>query len=356
MGAQGDGNDLGGMVELYPHDPLTLLPLLESHLPYSLPVYGLIKSSFVSSRTVPDNDITPTTTDVSSNPPSYISSVAWLTFPPSSLPIPPEVWTVIIHLPYPMSRQTRLFNSLEPLLTVLPSSTASSSTIPSDSSSHSPISSTHPSTLPSTQPQFQQWKLGQNQVSNVIRKMTQKNAVMQIVGALSVLWAESVRLEFGTEAHKICDNWMAPDLSHSEKHDVQSGQESHDGKDGQDGKDGSSRIQGARVSKDGLAVDVGRREDCEMVSLSSNLSNSLYTSTPLLTYKCLWPRSWSCGHWLTVCRFNKRGISKKISNITLLVFPIPPSFDLSDLSPTPPPFPPRTRQTPPPPPPPSPGS
>jgi len=89
-------------VQLYPHDPSTLLPLLKAHLPNSLPVYGTILSnpSPPSPSTSPGT-LEPLTTVETS---SYLHS-AWYSFPPTTLHNSPEPFVVPIHLPPPMSHQ-----------------------------------------------------------------------------------------------------------------------------------------------------------------------------------------------------------------------------------------------------------
>jgi len=63
----------------------------------------------------------------------------------------------------------------------------------------------------------------------------------RMFGGMSTLWSEGVRDMLGTKENEVCEVWLAP-----ENGDMEEG----------------------RVDKEGLLIDVGRRQDCEMVSQS----------------------------------------------------------------------------------------
>ena len=118
-------------LQLYPHDPSTLLPLLAAYLPYSLAVYGTIVSNPQSSvpiawATFPTDAIPTAPKTVSSDQASAsITGAGAGTVPDlhatstadDDVPMPTEVWSIIMPTPEAeadISRsQIRLFNNVE---------------------------------------------------------------------------------------------------------------------------------------------------------------------------------------------------------------------------------------------------
>jgi hypothetical protein len=207
---------------LYAHEPWSLLPLLEQHLPLSLPLYGTIKSG-------------PRDTS-----PDHVTSVAWATFPPDQLDdlvtrgssgehgiLSTPVWTIIMHLPEPMTRQTRLFCSAESVLT----------NVGSSESEPQP----HPATLSRDDERYKLWLVGQQNVQTVISQLIEKSSEAEMVGGLNTLWTEGARAMLGTKGLGTCDTYLAPKESRV-------GDES----------------EGADMQ--GLALTLGREEDCILVS------------------------------------------------------------------------------------------
>lgn len=206
---------------LYAHEPWSLLPLLEQHLPLSLPLYGTIKSG-------------PRDTS-----PEHVTSVAWATFPPDQLDdivrggsssrhgTSTPVWTIIKHLPEPMTRQTRLFCSAESALT----------NIGRSESEPQP----HPATLSRDDERYKLWLEGQQNVQMVISQLIKKSSEAEMVGGLNTLWTEGARAMLGTKGLGTCDTYLAPKESHV-------------------------RDESMAADMQGLVLTLGREEDCELVS------------------------------------------------------------------------------------------
>jgi hypothetical protein len=89
-------------IPIYQHDPATLLELLETQLPCSLPVYGCIKNAQL------DTGLPITTADT-----------VYATFPPTQIPTSTAIW-VVIYL-NSLTSQARMYCSAEKLLRDRPS-------------------------------------------------------------------------------------------------------------------------------------------------------------------------------------------------------------------------------------------
>jgi hypothetical protein len=130
---------------LHKHDPLSLVALLETHLPYSLPVYGTILAN------LPEPGISPEG-DGKTHP-----LTAWATFPPGDHHSEP--WVIIVPLGAPLEDQIRLYCSAE---------TACPDTSSSDCSS------------------------GLDAVKSALRAYGELSPGFKMVGALNALWVPEV--------------------------------------------------------------------------------------------------------------------------------------------------------------------
>lgn len=188
-------------VQLFAHDPASLLPQLKHHLPKSLPVYGCIlsNSSSVPTSTSPGHHEPLSTVETSNRLPH-----AYATFPPSCLSSPPELFAIFVHLPPPMTWQVRFFCSAE--------------------------------TRKNLSTSERQTAL--NLVKDAVTLHLEGPEETRMLGGMSTLWSAGVREMLGTRENEVCDVWLAPE----------------------DGAMGEGE-----VDKEGLEVDEGRRRDCELV-------------------------------------------------------------------------------------------
>ena len=201
-------------VQLYPHDPGTLLPLLRAHLPNSLPVYGCILSNHSSSPTSPSSP-RGTLEPLSKLETHSHLRHAYATFPPSALPPPSPAhrtpFVVLIHLPPPAAQQIRLFCSAE----------------------------TRPGVTDAEREDAAALVTG----AVGAHLAGEGGAETRMIGGMAEAWCERVRRTCGTRERDTCDVWLAPDPLEGE------------------GDAAPALTVGA---DDGLAVDVGRRHDIEL--------------------------------------------------------------------------------------------
>lgn len=219
----------GDQATLYPHEPTSLLALLSQHLPYSSSVFGTIKTNSWPNFTIPKDLFLPDGIDGLDQ--EQIASVVWTTFPPEEVDDPPEIWAVIIHLPQPQRRQTRLYCSAQRTLH------GTSSSSPTD-----PETSTTAAREVDNEEGVR--REGQSVVDGMIKTFLACSPVVELLGGVSTLWTEEIWEYLGTERRPIYDSWLAPVLPITRTED-----------------DWESR-----VNKDGLVVDKARKEDCPIVS------------------------------------------------------------------------------------------
>lgn len=201
-------------VTLYPHQPKTLLPLLENHLPYAASLYGTIKTNrWPRGTTSSDVSLPHARTKLDQE---AITSVVWATFPASKLDTPPEIWGAVIHLPSPQRRQTRSYCSVERAL------------VPKGKEL-------------TEEEKHKVWRKGQDLVNGMVKTIIRCSPVIEVLGSVSTLWAEEIWQYVRTDRRPIYDSWFAP-LSASSTSAVKP------------------------IKKDGLIVDQARIEDCPMVS------------------------------------------------------------------------------------------
>ena len=155
--------------QLYEHEPESLLPLLQSHLPYSLPVYGSIVSN--PSSSLASGHQREIASDEGNNQVHY----AITTFPSSALPYPPDPYVILNHLPSPMPWQVRLFCSAE-----------------------SDPNLTGTAKLEAT-----------NLVIETVKEHLKSPQETRMIGALSTVWSDQLRKMLGTRNNEICDVWLA---------------------------------------------------------------------------------------------------------------------------------------------------
>jgi hypothetical protein len=148
---------------LHKHDPLSLVTLLEGHLPYSLPVYGTILAN------IPEPGISP---DEYGN--THPLS-AWATFPPGSPSLEP--WVIIAPLGTPLEDQIRLYCSAE---TSCPDTSASD----------------YPS--------------GLDTVKRALRSYGELSPGFKMVGALNALWVPEVERFLHGQPRGRCNVFLPP--------------------------------------------------------------------------------------------------------------------------------------------------
>lgn len=217
-------NEDAAAVELYRHDPKTLLPLLEKHLPLSLPVYATIKiNPWENANTEGTGTLIRSSTSESNDAQDATSIVnyAWATFPPSELNDLPEIWTIIIHLPPPGAHQTRMYCSSETYL-------------------HQSCLIDHPSQLSEDDSNYKLWSQSQVQVNGAIKLLTESSPGVTKLGAVHTFWTKGVAYTIGVKENVICDAYLAPI--------------------------GFLDTPEGAIKKEGLIIDKGKRSDCEMVS------------------------------------------------------------------------------------------
>ena len=160
-------------VELYPHDPQTILPLVRSFLPYSLTIFGSIQMGPLPSP--------PSTSDPQREPWLW----AWTTFSASSL-TPLELQTksvkedfvIILQLARTMKTQTRLFCSAEANLSKI-----------------SPQSRT----------------VAQQLVNATVRRYSRMSEVVEVFGAVHEAWTDGINNMLSTPmAEGAADVWSFP--------------------------------------------------------------------------------------------------------------------------------------------------
>ena len=221
--------------ELYAHDPVTLVPLLEAHLPYSLPIYGALKTNnwarMEDTTSIPS--LPSGKADISDK---QLYGSIWATFPPASIPpmdttAGAETWAVLLHLPAPQTSQTRLYCSAERALTTTGPSSASATATSVQSLGRSGSGGG---------PRHRMWRKGQDTTNGLIRTIKECSPVVVKFGAINSLWTEEISAFLGKPGGDIYEIWLAPE--------------------GEDVKLKS-------VDKTGLVVDGCTEEDCEMVSV-----------------------------------------------------------------------------------------
>ncbi|RSH83945.1 hypothetical protein EHS25_005189 [Saitozyma podzolica] len=148
---------------LHKHDALSLVTLLEGHLPYSLPVYGTILAN------IPEPGISP---DEYGN--THPLS-AWATFPPGSPSLEP--WVIIVPLGTPLEDQIRLYCSAE---TSCPDTSASD----------------YPS--------------GLDTVKRALRSYGELSPGFKMVGALNALWVPEVERFLHGQPRGRCNVFLPP--------------------------------------------------------------------------------------------------------------------------------------------------
>jgi hypothetical protein len=213
--------------QLYPHAPATLLPLLERHLPYALPVYGPIKTNTCQPVELdPDVSLPQSVGRIDQED---LKSVVWATFPVDKAHDPPEVWAVIVHLPDPQSTQTRFYCSTE-------------RTLLSRSGGKNGISAKGLEGRDRLDEQdVAVWRAGQDLVNGAISTIVRASPWIRKIGALNVLWNAEVLAMLGAPVNEVYDIWLAPDIESDES----------------EGDEG--------IDKDGLTLDQCTVEDCEIV-------------------------------------------------------------------------------------------
>ncbi|ORY27354.1 hypothetical protein BCR39DRAFT_538447 [Naematelia encephala] len=226
---------------LYPHEPSTLLALLESHLPYSLPVYGTLKRLPLSSKdsqaepawaSFPSSSIpnlfTSTSTSTTSTTSTSITPTSTLEPTSTSTSSSAEPWIIITHLPSPLRNQIRLY-----------------------SSSEHPSSSSHA-----------QIEKARQQVLTCMLEFVKMSPEADRAGAVNLLWSGHLRDLFGTKDLGVCDTWIKVDVN-----DQSQGTQETKGTQETQGTQGTQGgIQGeSDADMDGLVVDDAREEDCEMI-------------------------------------------------------------------------------------------
>ena len=160
-------------VELYPHDPQTILPLIRSFLPYSLTIVGAIQRGPIPSP--------PVTSDPHKEPWLW----AWTTFSTSSLgllelqtkPVR-EDFVVILQLPRTMKTETRLFCSAEANLSkISPPGRAAA----------------------------------QQLVNATVRRFSKMSEGVEVFGAVHEAWTDGINSMLSTPmAEGVADVWSVP--------------------------------------------------------------------------------------------------------------------------------------------------
>jgi hypothetical protein len=163
-------------VELYEQDPHLLLPLLEKHLPLSLPVYGTIVANIPPACGVNIGWSTPPI------PPVHPLK-AYATFPEApSGETERSSWVIIIPMPLPQSDQIRLFSSAE---------------------------TAQPQPLPSSAG----YAAALTQINAALKSYIDIYPAVNVVGALNSLWVPGVESVLGGEPRGRCNVFLPEDTT-----------------------------------------------------------------------------------------------------------------------------------------------
>lgn len=222
-------------VELYAHEPSSLIPLLSKHLPRSLPVLASIQESLpVSSSWTSTSTFTPSPNASSRSKSSDAGKAGALyaTFPPDQIPISQRgddgederLWGVVFQNTDPTTIHLRLFCSAE---------TSHPSSGPHDDESG-----------PDNEPTEERI---QDFVSDMTRAMVRVYGKRVILGSVDSRWNQVVREAVDSEDFGECTVFLAPPYLLTEKRDAED----------------EERVEGL-----GLEFDQGREGDLDIVSSS----------------------------------------------------------------------------------------
>jgi len=242
-------------IELYPHHPPTLLPLLALHLPHSLPLFGTIKTNSWSrpQKAIPPAISLPTHRALIDE--DQLTSVVWATFPPGTSA--PEVWAAIVHLPAPQRGQTSHYCSMQSSLLSLPVDRSVAHPSKLESASTSAITGTSAEQggkairAKEGDDRYRTWRQAQDVMNALVLIIRECSPGVRLFGAMNALWTEECIKVLGSSANGTYNIWIAP----------------------------LQALGGGETVQEGLEVGTASEEDCVLVCLVSFRSSSLLASS-----------------------------------------------------------------------------